>query len=424
MKKKRSVFMVAGEASGDALGAWYIEQQGSKGNDVTYTAVGGAQLRAAGADIYLPLTQLSVVGVVEIIKHIPRLYRIGRELARHIGQGGYDELVVIDFPGFNLRLIKHIRTHYPQIRIAYLSPPQLWVWGAWRVKKLKRYADRVIVLYPFEVAWYAKRGVKALFWGSPVAQRLRGQSALPARKRERRLTLMPGSRAQELRLLMPHFAATVRMLCARVPHLALTISVAPSLTRAHVEHALAPYHPEEWGCAITYVTDHNELMEHLKRSACVLTKPGTNTLELALLGVPGAVLYKTSWLTYWLARMVVNVGSMTLPNLLMKGAPDFAGESENIAGKSKNIAGETENSPGEPENLEGKRRSTTFPSDCSTSPRMRGSNQPYPEFIQGDCKPEAVADALAYYLELQQKSPDAYDAWCEKLRSLCDVLDP
>lgn len=318
-----SIFIVTGEASGDQLGAWFVRHHTQPSQNVTYTAVGGKALQAAGVSIYRRFDDISVVGVVEIVKHLPHIFRVMRELATHITTTGYDEVIVVDFPGFNLRLIQKLKRQNPNLRITYLSPPQMWVWGAWRVKKIQRYVDRVIVLYPFEVAWYAQHGVRAEWMGSPVVDALDAQCAeqqlsVPAVQRSFQIALLPGSRRQEITHLMEVYAPILQQLSSRFSGLSIVIIVAPSVSQTQIEAALASYHPELWSAHIRYVTDRHEALRARAESICAFTKPGTNTLELALLGVPTVVVYKTSWLTYWLARMVVTVDSMTLPNLLLK----------------------------------------------------------------------------------------------------------
>jgi lipid-A-disaccharide synthase len=288
-----------------------------------------------------------------------------RDLIAHILTTGYDEVVVVDFPGFNLRLIRKLKQKNPDLRITYVSPPQMWVWGAWRVKKIRQYVDRVIVLYPFEVAWYAQRGVQAEWMGSPVVRALDAQCqkeglAVPLKKRSFQIALLPGSRRQEITQLMAVYAPVLKQLCKEHPGLTIAIVVAPTLSQERIAHALAPHQPETWGGAIRYVTEADEALRVRAESICALTKPGTNTLELALLGVPTVVVYKTSWLTYWLARMVVKVDSMTLPNLLLK-EPVF------------------------------------------------------PEFIQDQCTTEKVVAQLHEYLEQHKQSSTAYEAVVENV---------
>ncbi|MGD1997374.1 MAG: lipid-A-disaccharide synthase, partial [Candidatus Dependentiae bacterium] len=324
-KAPRKIFVLAGEASGDALGAWYVMQRRRRephtiashprAAGIQFDGIGGPLMTKAGVKLERSYADLQVVGILEIIRHLRRLLRLQREVVQTILDGQYDEVVLIDFPGFNLRVLRDLKKKMPNLNVTFLSPPQLWVWGAWRVKKVAL-ADTVIVLYPFEVEWYKKRGVNAEWWGSPVVQRLQKVMTAVPQKKEKMIAVLPGSRPQELKQLMRYYAPALRVLSHDDPAMTIVFLLAPSLTIEDVRDSLKPYMLGSWGCQVRFVIDEREKYRVMAHCLCALTKPGTNTLELALLGVPAVVVYKTSWLTYWLARLVVKVPSMTLPNLL------------------------------------------------------------------------------------------------------------
>jgi len=372
MKKK--MFFIAGETSGDLLGAWYMQKMRTQEGDAfEVVAIGGDALRQAGAEIYMPHDKLTVVGVLEVVVHIPRLIMIGMDIVRHIGNGGYDEVVLIDFPGFNMRIAREIRNRYPSLNITYLSPPQMWVWGAWRVRSLRRYVDRLIVLYPFEVDWYAQRGLHAEFLGNPVVQRIAKVKQRTGESCDTKITksimLLPGSRRQEITALSPYFIAAIQRLSEVQTIDTVYVSVAKGLkaevvAKVYAEHAFLPLR-----ATVKYITCDDEKYRLLQKSVCVLTKPGTNTLELALLGVPAVVIYKTSWLTYALARCVVSVDSMTLPNLLLR-------------------------------------------------------RKLFPEYIQGECTPDRIALALIALYDLYEKDRSVYQKRCKEMAQLSLLLDP
>lgn len=372
-KTTKKVFLLAGEASGDVLGVWYLAQQRrrdaaglSRMAGVEYHGIGGPQMAAAGVSLVRSFDELQVVGVAEIIRHLPRLLRLQREVVQHILTEGYDEVVLIDFPGFNLRVLRDLKKKMPTLPITLLSPPQMWVWGAWRVKKVAL-ADTVIVLYPFEVEWYKKRGVNAEWWGSPVVQRLEKVIGAVPEKKEKMIAVLPGSRPQELKQLMRYYAPALRSLSHTDSSLKIVFLLAPSLNREMIKAALKPYMVGSWGCEVRFVVDEQEKYRVMAHSMCALTKPGTNTLELALLGVPAVVVYKTSWLTYWLARMVVQVPSMTLPNLL-------------------------------------------------TGKKM------YTELLQSDCTPEAIAAKLHALVREYEENKQVYRVRCSALRQIKQEL--
>ncbi len=310
----KRIFIVAGEVSGDRLAAWYVNKMRKDNPDMVIQAVGGDCLAAAGAYLYERFEHLNIVGIAEIIRHLPRLLRFMDTLATHIISTKIDEVVVVDFPGFNLRLIKKLKQKNPHLTITYLSPPQLWCWGAWRIQKLKRFCDHVIVLYPFEVEWYRKRGLTVQWLGNPVYE-----AVVPYRSahKEPMIALIPGSRLSEVTRLLPLFLRVAAKLHEVYPELRFVIPLAQSIPVSTLEAIVRKHNLGIiWQC-VTVVRDEQEKFKQLARCCAALSKPGTVTLELALLGVPTVVAFKISWMTYCIARLLVKVPFMSLPNLLL-----------------------------------------------------------------------------------------------------------
>ncbi len=345
----KKIFLVAGEVSGDLVGAWYLnkvtprytpsgrtrgdrdvsraghslqgdgwkERGQEKQENVHAVAVGGDALKKAGAHIFMPMTDLNVAGIFEIIKHIPRLLRIIKKIAQHIATNNYDEIILVDFPGFNLRLAKAIKKHNSQQKIVYLSPPQLCAWGAGHVKQLKAYCNEIIVLYPFEVAWYEKHGVKVRFIGSPQYDRLQPYFSL-TEKKENKIAFLPASRESECKKILPVMLEVMKQFSRVFPQVKLVLALAPSISRGFIENKLRKAGFLRWGKDVHIVQNEKEKLRELATCCLAVTKPGTSALELALLQVPSLVIYKTSWLTYLIARSLVNISQMALPNLMLK----------------------------------------------------------------------------------------------------------
>lgn len=313
----KKLFIVAGELSGDKIGAWYIDCLREKDENIEVHAVGGTFLENAGATIYERIEKLNVVGFVEILKHIRFLYNFLHSLANHIAFNNFDEVVVADFPGFNLRLIKKLKKLDPNLRITYLSPPQMWVWGAGRAKIIKKYCDDVVVLYPFEVEWFAERGVHARWIGYPFYKKLEPYFSV-TKKDVKKIAFIPASRSVELEKLTPVFAQSIRKLKLAFPHIQIIVPLAESIKEEDMQRALRQAGLQNWGHDVVIVSGEKEKLKALSSCCLALTKPGTVTLELALLGVPAIVAYKTSWITYFIARILVKVNYMALPNLFSK----------------------------------------------------------------------------------------------------------
>ncbi|MFA5306126.1 MAG: lipid-A-disaccharide synthase [Candidatus Babeliales bacterium] len=310
------IFIVAGEVSGDRLAAWYVKRLRVHKKNIYIEAVGGASLQAEGVKLFEHLTSLNVVGVVEIIRHLPSIMRFMRRLGDYIIAQDFDTVMVVDFPGFNLRLIKQLKQRKPSLKIIYLSPPQLWCWGAWRVRTLKKYTDQVIVLYPFEVEWYRKRGLAVTWQGSPVYEMLEPYRKQSVEKKTC-IALIPGSRNSEIITMLPLFLQSAALLLERHPELTFVIPVAPSMDREVLKRCAEQHNLMSVWEKVMYVSDEHEKFMRLANCSCALSKPGTVTLELALLRVPTVIAFKVSWLTYLLARLFVRVKVMGLPNLLL-----------------------------------------------------------------------------------------------------------
>lgn len=310
------IFIVAGEVSGDRLAAWYVKRLRTHNADLSFEAVGGSSLQAEGVKLFEHLTALNVAGVVEIIRHLPSIMRFMRHLSDYIITNDFDTIIVVDFPGFNLRLIKQLKQRKPSLNIIYLSPPQLWCWGAWRVRTLKKYTDQIIVLYPFEVEWYRKRGLAVTWQGSPVYEMLEPYRKQSVEKKTR-IALIPGSRNSEIITMLPLFLQSAALLLERHPELTFVIPVAPSMDRDVLKKIAQQHNLMSVWEKVMCVSDEREKFMSLAQCCCALSKPGTVTLELALLRVPTVIAFKVSWLTYMLARLLVRVKVMGLPNLLL-----------------------------------------------------------------------------------------------------------
>jgi lipid-A-disaccharide synthase len=361
----KKVFIVAGELSGDMLGAWYLKTRQIDAGKEVVKAVGGSFLEAAGAELYERYETLNVVGVVEIIKHLRSIFRVMNRLAAYAEN--FDEVIVVDFPGFNLRLIKKLKKRNPSIKITYLSPPQLWVWGKWRIGAIKKYCDDIIVLYPFEVDWYKKHGVSVRWIGYPFLKDLSGHFE-ESEKKECKIAVIPGSRSLEVKRMFPFFLKIIRRMKLAHPSIRIVIPIAESTDRALIEKMVKRANVGWIGQDVLLVEGKKEKLEALRTCCCALTKPGTITLELALLSVPAIVAYRASFLTYWVARLLVKVDYMSLPNLLL-------------------------------------------------------GKEVYPEFIQGDCKEKKV---LLKTQQLYQKflsDKAAYEFDCLELKKLRELFE-
>jgi len=344
--KNHKVFIVTGELSGDRVAAWYVAQERKKNSTDYYEAVGGDFLQAQGVTLVQRFESLNVVGIIEIIRHLSRLLKILHTLVNYIIQNDFHEVMLVDFPGFNMRLAQYLKQRNKNIKITYLSPPQLWCWGAWRIKKLKRYCDDLVVLYPFEVAWYQKRGLPVRWIGSPVYDSLQKYFVTPEENTEEKqneqqalalrsesmewtsvsngspvqknmIALLIGSRLSEVQTFTPLIAAVARRFLASSPDVQFVVPLARSLPDNYVKEHLRNAGLGDILEKFIFVQDEHEKFMLLRQCRVALTKPGTITLELALLQIPSVVFFMTSRLTYTIAKLLVTVPYMSLPNLLL-----------------------------------------------------------------------------------------------------------
>ncbi len=306
---------MAGEASGDVLGARLLAALRRQRPELVFRGIGGARMAEAGLLTLFPMRELAVMGLVEILPRLRALSRRLDQAVADIALSRPDLVVTIDSPGFALRLLKRIaglgipRVHY--------VAPQVWAWREHRVREFPGLWERLLCLLPFETAFFARHGLDARFVGHPVlqsgadtgdARRFRARHGLDAEARV--LVLMPGSRRSEVPRLLPVFRRTVALLAARVPGLVPVVVVSPVVAQA-VARAV-----RRWPVAPVLVTELHDKHDAFAAAGAALTKSGTSTLELALAGVPMAVTYRVNPLTAAIARRLIRVRHVAMVNLL------------------------------------------------------------------------------------------------------------
>ncbi|MFL5371550.1 MAG: lipid-A-disaccharide synthase [Myxococcales bacterium] len=304
------LLVVAVEASADAHGASVLRELRSLVPDVRAFGAGGPRLRAEGCETLVRAEDLSVMGFVEVIPAIPRLLRALGTLRRVAEERRPRAALLIDSPDFNLRLARRLRAL--GIPVVYFIGPTVWAWRRYRIRQIARDVMRMLVILPFEAAFYARGGVQATYVGNPVADAVRVEGA--SRSELRRalgldpdrpvLALLPGSRRQEIRRMFPAMIEAAKVLRARVSGLQLVVPVAPTLAR------------EELGGDSDVMFVSGRAFDVLRACDAAIVKSGTATLEAALAGTPAVVVYRTGFLSWIIARLLVRVRYVALPNLL------------------------------------------------------------------------------------------------------------
>jgi lipid-A-disaccharide synthase len=309
--------LVAGEASGDQLGAGLIEAARRRRPDLRFVGIAGPAMRAAGCEAWFGVEELSVMGLAEVVRHLPRLAAIRHEVVARLKASPPAVFVGIDAPDFNLRVAADLRP--AGIRTVQYVCPSVWAWRHGRVRTLRRSCDRVLCLLPFEVPIIEKAGVAASFVGHPFADQVAfDPDPRVARERlgircETLVGILPGSRLSEIERLGPVFLQAARQLQDRQSGLGFAAPMVAAPIRRLFEGQVRQHAPD---LAIRLVDGHAR--EVMAASDVVLVASGTATLESMLVGRPMVVAYRVAPLTYWLARSLnlVKVRHFSLPNLL------------------------------------------------------------------------------------------------------------
>ena len=302
-----NILVVAGEASGDLHAANLVTALREARPGLTCFGVGGERLRAAGLECLARSEELSVMGLAEVVRELPRLVTLARRVRREAIRRGPDLAVLVDAPDFNLPLARHLRRAGIPV-VVYISP-QLWAWRSGRVRRIRRDVVRVLCILPFEVEFYARHGVAAEYVGHPLVDELSPLMAAPPPRDDNSLALLPGSRWHEVSLLLPGMVAAAEALAATRPGLAVRILVAPGLARDRLAALVG-------SPAVQVELVSAERHRVLASSRAALVASGTATLECALLGVPMVVGYRLHRLTFAIARRLVRVPHVSLVNLV------------------------------------------------------------------------------------------------------------
>ncbi len=312
----RTVWLLAGEASGDVLGGRLIAALRGLRGDLMFRGIGGPRMLAAGLGRSLfPMADLAVMGLAEVLPRVLSLRQRLDQAAADIAAARPDIVVTIDSPGFALRLLKRIRPLGLK-RVHYVAP-QVWAWREHRVREFPGLWDELLCLLPFEEAFFARHGIACRFVGHPVLQSSAGDGD-GARFRARHdiapdapiVILMPGSRRNEAPRLLPVFGRTLSLLARDYPN------VVPVMPSSPVVEAVVARAAAGWAVKPIIVTTVDEKHDAYAAAGAALTKSGTSTLELALAGVPMAVTYRVNPVTAAMARRLIRVKHVAMVNLL------------------------------------------------------------------------------------------------------------
>lgn len=309
----REVLILAGEASGDLHGAALVDAWQPRTPGLAFVGLGGERMRAAGVELLAPME--GVVGFVEVLRHIPSHVRLLRRVKERLESGRVALVILIDYPGFNMRVARMAAN--AGVRVLYYITPQVWAWRRGRIRTMAAVIDHAAVILPFEEEMLSAAGIRTTFVGHPLLDRA---STLPSAAEARRrlglrpeapvLALFPGSRPQEVARHLDRCLAVARDLERRRSGLQVVISAAPTVTL-----------PE----GLPHRVVRSASLDVFRAADVALCKSGTTTLEAAVTGCPCAIVYRTSALSYAIARALVTIPDIGLLNIVAgrRVVPEF-----------------------------------------------------------------------------------------------------
>lgn len=323
------ILIVTGEASGDLHAAKLVRALKNDQPDLSIDAMGGAELRAAGANILVDSSEMAVVGFVEILKIFNKIKDSFKVLKDHLNTHTPKLVILVDYAGFNLRIAKYAKQ--AGCKVLYYISPQVWASRPGRVKKIQRYVDKLAVIFPFEVDFYRQHHVAAEFVGHPLAQeQIDSITPIPKDTSAPLIALLPGSRSSEIKHHLPLMVASAKQLAHRHPGCQFVLPLAPNVNKAKVAAA----------CRELNIKLTDELYPALKAADVAIAASGTVTLQATLTKTPMVIIYKGSYLSHAIAKMIVKIPDIGLCNIIAQKR--IVPELVQYAATVRNIVNETD----------------------------------------------------------------------------------
>jgi len=312
--KVKSILIAAGEASGDLHASCLVEAMLKLEPSLHFYGMGGEKLREAGVRIIFDISKLSVMGITEVVRHLGHLYRVFKWLEKSLKNDRPDLIILIDYPDFNLRLAKVAKGY--NIPVLYYISPQIWAWRTNRIKKIGKFVDKMMVVFPFELSLYEREGINVSFVGHPLLDMVKVNKSREENfkqfgldEHKTTIGLLPGSRLSEVKRILPPMLGAAQQLSKRFKNLQFVLPIAPGLKKEEIVKLT-----ENTRVALTVVDD--SIYEVIDSSYLVVVASGTATLETALLSTPMVILYKMSPLSYLVGRKLVKVKYIGMANII------------------------------------------------------------------------------------------------------------
>lgn len=305
------IYLVAGEASGDARGAELMRALLAHHPALKFCGAGGHEMRTLAGGEFLDWADEAVVGLWDVLKKYGYFKNQFDRMLAEIARLAPAAVIFIDYPGFNLRLAKAVKKRLPAVRTIFYISPQVWAWHRSRIPKMARYLDLMLCIFPFEQPLYEASGLRTIFVGHPMLDSLEVKRTVDAREPDL-VGLFPGSRGKEIRCIFPVMIEAAEVIRRERPDVRFEAAAASHQLADQMLALLRASGRDETFCAI-HVRSSHELMQ---RAAVGMVCSGTATLEAAFFGLPLCVIYKVAWLTYVVGRRLVRVPFLGMPNVL------------------------------------------------------------------------------------------------------------
>lgn len=313
-----SVLIIAGEASGDMHGASLIRELKKLDSSLKIFGIGGNKMEAEGMELIYHIDKMAFLGFVEVIKHLPFIKKVQRDLIYETKKRRIKQVILIDYPGFNLSIAKKLKQLEPELKLEliYYITPQVWAWGKSRVKQIRKLFSRVLVVFPFEEKFFKEKNVNAEYVGHPLITEINNYEFVPKKllydkfnldPAKEILLILPGSRKQEVKSIFPEAIKAASKIADDL-NMQIVVACADNLDE-NIFYTLTELK--------NFKVIKNQTYDLLKNAKFGIVKSGTSTLEAGLMQMPMVIVYKTSWLTYLIGKSLVKINNIGMANIIL-----------------------------------------------------------------------------------------------------------